>query len=93
MYHPSLARANDGTWRLVFQVNDRSPMLATAYSRDLVTWRPQDYPRMTTRECLKPVVFANASGAFDIYFLTKGARSDGWRPRQTSGTSPRTSGA
>ena len=72
MYHPSLARANDGTWRLVFQVNDRTPMLATAYSRDLVTWRPQDYPRMTTRECLKPVVFANASGAFDIYFLTKG---------------------
>ena len=72
MYHPSLARANDGTWRLVFQVNDRSPMLATAYSRDLVTWRPQDYPRMTTRECLKPVVFANASGVFDIYFLTKG---------------------
>ena len=72
MYHPSLARANDGTWRLVFQVNDRTPMLATAYSRDLVTWRPQDYPRMTTRECLKPVVFANASGVFDIYFLTKG---------------------
>ncbi len=72
MYHPSLARANDGTWRLVFQVNDRTPMLATAFSRDLVTWRPQDYPRMTTRECLKPVVFANASGAFDIYFLTKG---------------------
>ena len=72
MYHPSLARANDGSWRLVFQVNDRTPMLATAYSKDLVTWRPQDYPRMTTRQCLKPVVFANESGSFDIYFLTKG---------------------
>jgi len=71
MYHPSLARAKDGSWRLVFQVNDLSPMLAAAYSRDLVTWRPQDYPRMTTRQCLKPVVFANDEGTFDIYYKTK----------------------
>ena len=71
MYHPSLARAKDGSWRLVFQVNEQSPMLAAAYSKDLVTWRPQDYPRMTTRQCLKPVVFANDNGSFDIYFKTK----------------------
>ena len=38
MYHPSLCRAKDGTWRLVFQVNDTSPLFAAAYSRDLVTW-------------------------------------------------------
>ena len=25
MYHPSVCRAKDGTWRLVFQVNDRAP--------------------------------------------------------------------
>ncbi len=30
MYHPSVARATDGSWRLVFQVNDKSPLLAVA---------------------------------------------------------------
>jgi len=72
MYHPSVARAKDGTWRLVFQVNDKSPMLAAAYSKNLVNWRPQDYPIMSTRQCLKPVVFANDNGSFDIYYQTKG---------------------
>ena len=72
MYHPSVARAKDGTWRLVFQVNDKSPLFAAAYSRDLVTWRPQDYPIMTARQCIAPVVFANDDGTFDIYFKTKG---------------------
>ena len=71
MHHPSVARAKDGTWRLVFQVNDRSPLFAAAYSRDLVNWRPQDYPLMTTPQCLKPVVFANDNGTFDIYYQTK----------------------
>jgi len=68
MYHPSVARAKDGTWRLVFQVNDRAPLFAAAYSRDLITWRPQDYPVMTTTKCLEPVVFENADGTFDIYY-------------------------
>ena len=71
MYHPSVARAADGTWRLVFQVNDSSPLFAAAYSRNLVTWRPQDYPVMSTPQCLKPVVFANDNGTFDIYYQTK----------------------
>ena len=72
MYHPSVARAKDGSWRLVFQINDKSPMFAAAYSKDLITWRPQDYPIMTTRQCLKPVVFTNDNGTFDIYYQTKG---------------------
>ena len=68
MHSPSLARAADGTWRLVFQVNDHSPVIAAAYSADLITWRPQDYPRMTVGKCLEPVVFANSNGTFDVYF-------------------------
>ena len=71
MHHPSVIRASDGTWRLVFQVNDRSPLFAAAYSRDLITWRPQDYPVVTTRECLKPVVRDNQNGTFGIYYQTK----------------------
>ena len=71
MHHPSVARAKDGTWRLVFSVNDHSPVIAAAYSRDLVTWRPQDYPVMNTRQCLTPVVFSNPDGTFDIYYKTR----------------------
>ena len=75
MYHPSVCRAKDGTWRLVFQVNDRAPLFAAAYSRDLVNWRPQDYPIMTTTKCLEPVVFENPDGTFDIYYKsTEGKR-------------------
>ena len=68
MHHPCVCRAKDGTWRLVFQVNDHSPVFAAAYSRDLVTWRPQDYPRQATKQCLEPVVFENEDGTFDIYY-------------------------
>ena len=68
MFHPSITRAHDGTWRLVFQVNDHSPQFAAAYSSDLVNWRPQDYPVMTTSQCLEPVVFPNPDGTFDVYF-------------------------
>ena len=68
MYHPSLTRASDGTWRLVFQLNDQTPCFAAAYSRDLVNWRPQDYPVVSTTNCLEPVVFANENGSFDIYY-------------------------
>ena len=68
MFHPSVTRAHDGTWRLVFQVNDHSPQFAAAYSNDLINWRPQDYPVMSTSQCLDPVVFPNPDGTFDIYF-------------------------
>jgi len=68
MFHPSVCRAKDGTWRLVFQVNDRAPLFAASYSRDLVNWRPQDYPIMSTAKCLEPVVFENPDGTFDIYY-------------------------
>ena len=68
MHHPSVCRATDGTWRLVFQVNERSPLFAAAYSRDLVNWRPQDYPLLSTTLCREPVVFENPDGSFDVYY-------------------------
>ena len=68
MHHPFVCHAKDGTWRLVFQVNDRTPAFAAAYSPDLITWRPQDYPRMSTKNCLEPVVHENQDGTFDVFF-------------------------
>jgi len=73
MYHPTLCRATDGTWRLVFQVNDRSPLFAAAYGHNLNAWRPQDYPRISTRQCLKPVVLPHGDG-FRVYFESEQGR-------------------
>lgn len=69
MHHPSVCRAQDGSWRLVFQVNDHSPVLGISYSRDLITWRPQDYPIMSTSDCKEPVVVENMQdNTFSIYY-------------------------
>ena len=69
MYHPSLCRANDGSWRLVFQLNDKAPLFGASYSRDLITWRPQDYPRVNSQKCKNPVVVADGN-AFKVYYQT-----------------------
>ena len=71
MHAPSLCRAQDDSWRLVFQVNDHAPCFAAAYSRDLVHWRPQDYPRMQTNQCLAPVVSPSGDG-FQVVFTANG---------------------
>ncbi|MBR6979827.1 MAG: alpha-N-arabinofuranosidase [Prevotella sp.] len=68
MYHPNLVHAADGTWRAVWQVSDNAPCFAAAYSPDLITWRPQDYPKMSTRSCERPIVFEGDDGMFDIYY-------------------------
>ncbi|UKK50901.1 alpha-N-arabinofuranosidase [Prevotella sp. E13-17] len=73
MYNPTLCRANDGTWRLVFQVNTTSPCVAVAYGLSLVTWRPQDYALMKTKNCLEPVVRAKGKD-FEIQFVSDGKR-------------------
>jgi hypothetical protein len=69
MYSPSLCRASDGSWRLVFQLNDIAPLFGASYSRDLVTWRPQDYPRVNSQKCKNPVVVAEGD-AFKVYYQT-----------------------
>ena len=69
MYSPYILRANDGTWRAVFQVNDTAPCFAAVYSADLITWRPQDYPRMTAPGCFSPIIRETDQG-FDIHFAS-----------------------
>lgn len=71
MHNPYVFHAADGSWRLLFGVNDYSPCFAAAYSDDLVTWRPQDYPRMNEKGVTKPVMFQMDDGSFDIYFKAK----------------------
>lgn len=68
MYDPYVVHANDGTWRAVWSVSEKDPCIAVAYSEDLITWRPQDYPLMKENGCRKPIIFAMDDGTFDIYF-------------------------
>ena len=75
MYNPSVVKANDGTWRALWGVNDHSPQFAVAYSEDLVTWRPQDYPIVAEKGVKEPVAYQMDDGTFDIYLKTsKGKR-------------------
>ena len=73
MYSPYVCHASDGTWRLVFQVNNTSPTLAIAYSADLVNWRPQDYPRLSSAPCTNPVILER-NGGFDVLYSGKEGR-------------------
>ena len=67
MYSPYVLRASDGTWRAVWQVNDNAPTFAAAYSADLITWRPQDYPKMSIGPCTSPFIMKNGDG-FTVYY-------------------------
>lgn len=67
MYSPYVLRASDGTWRAVWQVNDKAPTFAAAYSADLITWRPQDYPKMSAGPCKTPFIMKNGD-AFTVYY-------------------------
>lgn len=71
MYNPCVLHTTDGSWRLLFGVNDNSPCFAAAYSEDLVTWRPQDYPQTLMRGVMNPVMFQMDDGTIDIYYKAK----------------------
>ncbi len=71
MYNPHVVRANDGTWRAVWAVNDYAPCFAAAYSADLITWRPQDYPKLSVKGIAQPFISPKADGSFDIYMKSK----------------------
>ena len=75
MFDPYVTKAADGTWRAVWSVNDSAPVFAAAYSDDLITWRPQDYPLVREKGVKSPVVYQMGDGSFDIYLKTsKGKR-------------------
>lgn len=71
MYTPSIAKLAEGGYAAVFAVNDYAPCFAVAYSEDLYTWRPQDYPRMSTKGCLAPVIRQDGDGRYTVLFKTK----------------------
>lgn len=71
MYSPCILPLSGGGAVAVFQVNDYSPCFAIAYSADLTTWRPQDYPRITVSGCIAPLIKKESANAYSILFKTK----------------------
>lgn len=67
MYRPYVLRASDSTWRAVWTVNGQAPTFAAAYSKNLVTWRPQEYPLMEVSPC-NDLTMAERDGNFYIYY-------------------------
>ena len=61
----------EGGFAAVFQVNDIAPCFAVAYSEDLVTWRPQDYPQMSHQGVLAPVIVRNSANSYSVIYKTK----------------------
>ena len=71
MYSPFVTALPTGGYAAVFQVNDYSPCFAVAYSDDLITWRPQDYPHMSVNGCIAPVIRNDGNGRYSVLFRTK----------------------
>lgn len=70
MLNPFVTKANDGTWRALWSVGDRSSCFVAAYSEDLVTWRPQDVPSVRERGVSDVVAYQMDDGNFDLYLKT-----------------------
>ncbi len=71
MYSPFISKLPTGGYAAVFSVNDFSPCLAVAYSDDMLTWRPQDYPYVSAKGCLAPVIRYDGGQSYSILFKTK----------------------
>lgn len=75
MYTPFVTKAKDGTWRALWALDPLSPAFAAAYSEDLLSWRPQDYPIVKEHGITSPVAYQMDDGSWDVYLKTgKGKR-------------------
>lgn len=74
MHNPFVVKANDGSWRALWSVNKTSPQFAVAYSEDLVTWRPQDYPIIKEKGVSDVAAYQMDDGNFDIYLKTQNGK-------------------
>ncbi|MDD6008418.1 MAG: alpha-L-arabinofuranosidase C-terminal domain-containing protein [Prevotellaceae bacterium] len=71
MFSEFAVALEEGGYAAVFQVNDIAPCFAVAYSEDLVTWRPQDYPEMSHQGVIAPVIVRNGENSYSVVYKTK----------------------
>lgn len=71
MHSPSVYPLKRGGYVALFGLNDVSPCFGVAWSADLMTWRPQDYPHVSTKGCFEPVLAQAADGSCTILYRSK----------------------
>lgn len=74
MFSEYAVALDEGGYAAVFQVNDYAPCFAVAYSDDLTTWRPQDYPKMSHQGVIAPVIIRNGNNSYSVVYKTKGGK-------------------
>lgn len=68
MFNPSMARKADGSWVVVWGVNEQANQFAITTTPDLMHWKPQDYPYLQgVGQCLEPMV-SIANGQYVVRF-------------------------
>jgi alpha-L-arabinofuranosidase len=73
MFSPYLLKESENSWKAVWQVNDYAPCFAIASTKDLILWKPQDYPHMNVSGCLSPVL-SNGTSSYIVKFKSKNSR-------------------
>ncbi len=68
MLSPFIYQDREGTWHILFSVNEQDGVLGHAWSADLVNWRPQDYVVLLTEgNCMEPeITFDPAENRYQI---------------------------
>ena len=56
MVTPFLLVGPDGVWRCVWGINENDSAFAYTESSDLINWKPQDYPVVKGKNCLRPII-------------------------------------
>ncbi len=74
MYRPYVVMASDSTWRAIWTVNGVAPTFAAAYSKDFITWRPQEFPLMEISPC-NDLAMIEKDGNFEIYYNAGAAKA------------------
>ena len=68
MLTPYLTKGGDGLWHAVWSLNETEPAIAITASADLVHWKRQSYPVVSTGNCVNPEIRFDAKSAY--YILT-----------------------
>ena len=69
MFHPSVVR-KDGTWYVVWALNNRINQFSTTLSPDLCHWKPQDYPYSQKGENVEAPFLTYEGGQFVVTYKT-----------------------
>ncbi len=74
MNYPSLFRDAKGEWHCVFSLNNKEPVFAYAYSKDLIAWSSQRYPDLAEGRTFKrsKISYDESKASYIINFSDAG---------------------